>query len=206
MRKHVSEAVVGCGSEVAEGTSPRARLCASVTSYLYWRAEQWVKAGHAAIHPLDLHRLGELMRWHIERANVEPTGGEREPEGDTSSEEVSEAEPIHDDGEVNQQELHDLVMALMVTSCPGCKQAAELGEGCDLSVVACSKQSCAVSNWCVRCGHAKKLRMLYVGDNISRVRCQCVGALAGMECFSALWDTKWSLGLVKMAGDVPVED
>jgi hypothetical protein len=27
-----------------------------------------------------------------------------------------------------------------------------------------------------------------------------------MECFSALWDTKWSVGLVKMAGDVPVED
>ncbi len=32
------------------------------------------------------------------------------------------------------------------------------------------------------------------------------GALAGAECFSALWDTKWSVGLAKMADDVPVED
>jgi hypothetical protein len=202
MRKHVSAAVGGCGAEVAEGTSPRARLCSTVTGYLYWRAEQWGQAGHAAIHPLDLHRLGELLRWHIDRANVEPTGGEVELEGDSSSEEVSEAGQNQEEGGVDQKELHDSVMALMVTSCPGCKQAAELGEGCDLSVVACSKQSCGVSNWCVRCGKQKKLRVVYRGENLSGVRCQCAGALEGMECFSALWDTKWSVGLVKMAGDV----
>ncbi len=97
-------------------------------------------------------------------------------------------------------------MAIMVTTCPGCGQEAELGEGCDLSVVACSKQGCAVSNWCVRCGHTKKLRAVQAGDNPTRVRCQCAGALAGSECFSALWETKWSVGLLKTVGEAPAED
>jgi hypothetical protein len=84
MRKHVKLAVSGCGADVAEGTSPRARLCSTVTGYLYWKAEEWSKVGHAAIHPLDLYRLGELVRWHIDSANVEPTGEEVDQQVDSS--------------------------------------------------------------------------------------------------------------------------
>ncbi len=91
MRKHARLAVAGCGAAVDEGTTPRARLCSTVTGCLYWQAEKWTEAGHAATHPLDLYRLGELVRWHIDRANVEPTGGEVDQQGDTSSEESSVA-------------------------------------------------------------------------------------------------------------------
>jgi hypothetical protein len=45
-----------------------------------------------------------------------------------------------------------------------------------------------------------------LGDNPTPVRCQCAGVLAGAEYFSALWETKWSVGLLKTAGEFPAED
>jgi hypothetical protein len=52
-----------------------------------------------------------------------------------------------DSKEFDQPALQALIMSIMVTTCPGCGQSAELGEGCDLSVMACSKQGCAMRNW-----------------------------------------------------------
>ena len=56
----------------------------------------------------------------------------------------------------------------------------------------------AQSHWCVRCGLVKKLRVIKVVDAVPQGRCACKGALAGNECFGALWETKWSVELTKM--------
>ncbi len=72
---------------------------------------------------------------------MEPTGGELDQQMDSSSDGSSVAEGSDPDSEeVDQPALQARIMAIMVTTCPGCGHEAEFGEGCDLSVVSCSKQ------------------------------------------------------------------
>ena len=118
----------------------------SVTSFLYGQAEAWQTSGGEPIHPLDLHRLGELVRWHIEYGNREPLGAEEE-----RSEESSSDEPVQEVGgaeneEFDESDVRGTIMGLMQTKCPVCDVAAEMGEGCDLSVVACHSLGCPVNN------------------------------------------------------------
>ncbi len=79
---------------------------------------------------MDLYRLGDLLRWHIDRANVEPTVVEVDQQGESSSDKPSSLVGTDlENEEVDEPALKALVMSLMVTICPACGEAAELRGG-----------------------------------------------------------------------------
>ena len=201
LRQHVSQGATPCVA-ASVGATVRQRLGWAVTEFLYWQAELWVAEGKSPIHPLDLHRLGEEVRWFIdadppEQLGCGEEGGQDPPSVESSALADSDSESYGADSS-DSMEWRDKVMEPMGTKCPVCEVMAELGEGCDLSVVSCGSVGCPVSHWCVRCGLTKKLRVTTVVDAVPRGRCACKGALARNECFGALWETKWSVELTKM--------
>ena len=83
------------------------------------------------------------------------------------------------------------VAAVLRTTCPECKMAAEAGEGCNLSLVPCANSACPVSNWCVRCHKAKKLTKTGAqGERLGK-RCVCSNVLEGEACFNWRWECQW---------------
>ncbi len=60
---------------------------------------------------LDLHRLGELVRWHIECGNLEPLEAEEDRAGDSSSDEPSGQEVAGaEEDEVDELDLKGTIM------------------------------------------------------------------------------------------------
>ncbi len=127
MRLHARRSESVCGARAPAGAGPRARLGLSVTSFLYGQAEACHTNGNEPIHPLALHRLGELVRWHIEYGNREPLEAEKELLDESSSDEPGKEVGGAEDEEFEELEVRGTIMGLMETKCPACEVTAELG-------------------------------------------------------------------------------
>ena len=104
------------------GATVRQRLGWAATEFLYWQAEEWARGGKPPIHPLDLHRLGEEVRWYIDADPPEQLSGGEDGGQDLSS--VESSPPVDSDSEsdgADSTEWRDKVMEPMGTKCPVCE-------------------------------------------------------------------------------------
>ena len=196
LARHTRRADPPCCSERVEGLNARGRLMRTLALHVNTKARDWVERGRVAVHPVDLTRLMQVLGWHVDRANLEadyaPMEEEEGESGDAAASGLGsgDEDPI---AEARGLEAHDIQQGVMValrTMCPECSTAAEAGEGCDLSLVACANPACPVSSWCVRCDKAKKLARGQAGERVSK-RCVCSSVLEGETCYNWRWEHVW---------------